>query len=151
MKNIRQSFRGNPFTPATISVVALVFGTAAISIRADVVLDWNQIAADTILAPGARPAASGILDFAVVQATIHDAVQAYQKRFETYAIDISGATGSMDAAVATAAHDVLVNRFTSPAQVMALDNAYSTFLGAHGLTTSDPGVSVGQQVAAAMI
>src|SRR5262249_10170168 len=87
----------------------------------------------------------------VVQAAIHDAVQAYQKRFEGYAIDISGATGSMDAAVATAAHDGLVNRFTSPPQVMALDTAYSTFLGNHGLTTSDPGVSVGQQVAAAMI
>src|SRR5688572_31636000 len=83
----------------------------AIRVHADPVLDWNAISANTILAPGARAGASGILDFAVVQAAAHDAVQAYDKRFESYAVGIENAAGSVAAAVAKATHDVLVNRF----------------------------------------
>ena len=47
----------------------------------------------------------------MVHAAIHDAVQAYDGRFEPYAVAITGASGSPVAAIAKAAHDVLVNRF----------------------------------------
>jgi hypothetical protein len=120
----------------------------AITARADAVLDWNAIAAQTIFA-GGRPGPSPIIDFAVVQATVHDAVQAYNKGFEPYATEISGASGSPAAAVAKATRDILVNRF--PAQAGSVDTAYTNYLATHGLAADDPGVSVGAAAAAGMI
>src|SRR5437899_1177787 len=120
----------------------------ATTARADAVLDWNAIAAQTIFAAG-RPGPSAVLDLAVVQAAVHDAVQAYDKEFEPYAIEISGASGSPDAAVAKATRDILVNRF--PAQAGSVNTAYTNYLAANGLATDDPGVSVGAAAAAGMI
>jgi len=131
-----------------INLAALL--AAAISARADAVLDWNAIAAQTIFA-GGRPGPSVVLDLAVVQATVHDAIQAYDKTFEPYATEISGATGSPDAAVAKATRDILVNRFSAPAQVAAVDTAYTNYLAANGLAADDPGVGVGAAAAAGMI
>ena len=79
-------------------------------IRADAVLDWNAIALQTI-SGGGRPGPTVLLDLAVVHVAIHDAVQAYDKNYEPYATDISGASGSPAAAVAKASRVVLVNRF----------------------------------------
>ncbi|HKX62332.1 MAG TPA: vanadium-dependent haloperoxidase [Verrucomicrobiae bacterium] len=120
----------------------------AIAARADAVLDWNAIASQTILA-GGRPGPSFILDFAVVQGAVHDAVQAYDQRFEPYATDIPGASGSPVAAVAKTTRDVLVNRF--PAQAASVHATYLAYLAAKGLDETDPGVLVGQQAAAGMI
>jgi hypothetical protein len=131
-----------------ITLAALLAG--AISARADAVLDWNLIAAQTIFAAG-RPGPSVVLDLAVVQATVHDAVQAYDKGFEPYATEISGASGSPAAAVAKATRDILVNRFPAPAQVASVDTAYTNYLAANGLAADDPGVSVGAAAAAGMI
>jgi hypothetical protein len=120
----------------------------AIQTRADAVLDWNAIATQTILA-GGRPGPSLVLDFAVVQATVHDTVQAYDKQYEPYAIEINGASGSPAAAIARATRDVLVNRF--PAQAASVDSAYFSYLADNGLLDDDPGVSVGAAVASGMI
>jgi hypothetical protein len=68
---------------------------------------------------------SFILDFAVVQAAVHDAVQAYDQRFEPYATEIQDASGSPVAAVAKATRDVLVNRF--PAQDAAVHAFYVAY------------------------
>jgi hypothetical protein len=57
---------------------------------------------------------------------MHDAAQAYDQRFESYAGVIPGASGSSIVAVAKAAHDVLANRF--PMQAGALGTIYSTYL-----------------------
>src|SRR5687768_8763966 len=97
----------------------------ATTARADAVLDWNTIASQTILA-GPHPGATIILDFAIVQAAVHDAVQAYDKRYEPYATDIQGAAGSPVAAVAKAARDVLANRF--PAQAATVHATYLAYL-----------------------
>src|SRR5689334_14703835 len=120
----------------------------ATTARADAVLDWNAIAAQTIFA-AARPGPSSVIDLAVVQAAVHDAVQAYDKEFEPYATEISGASGSPAAAIAKATRDVLVNRF--PAQAGSLQTAYTNYLVANGLATDDPGVSVGAAAAVGMI
>ena len=54
------------------------------------------------------------------------------------------------AAIAKAAHDVLVARF--PAKTASLDATYDAYLANHGgLAQDDPGVSVGQLAAAAII
>jgi hypothetical protein len=57
----------------------------------------------------ARFGLSSILDLAMVHLAMHDAIQAYDHRFEPYAGTISNATGSPVAAAAAAAHDVLVS------------------------------------------
>jgi len=133
-----------------LSLVFCGYVSWAVPVRADAVLDWNAITAQAILNAGAaRPSASPFLDLAMVQIAIHDAVQAYQKRFEPYSLSITGASGSPVAAVAKAAHDVLVNRFV--AQSVALDAAYHGYLIDRGLSEADPGVFVGQQAAAAII
>jgi len=80
---------------------------------------------------------------------MHDAIQAIQQRFETYSPGITPATGSVIAAGAKAARDVLVNRF--PAQQATLDAAYSAYLAAHQIAANDPGLAAGAQAAAAII
>ena len=86
----------------------LIWATPA---AADPITELNVIAAETIFAGGRPAGASPLLDFAMVHAAIHDAVQAYEKRFQPYAIHIRHASGSRVAAAAAAARDVLVNRF----------------------------------------
>ena len=115
--------------------------------RADAVLDWNAIAADTIsTASPPRPGPVGFLDMAVVQAAVYDAVQAIDGKFKPYHVQIPGASGSPDAAAAKAAHDVLVKIF--PVQSTFLDAAYRDYLAKKGLAESDPGVAAGQTAAA---
>jgi hypothetical protein len=134
--------------PKLTHITLAVLLAGAISARADAVLDWNAIAAQVHFAAG-RPGPSVAIDFAVVQATVHDAIQAYDKTFEPYATEILDASGSPDAAVAKATHDILVNRF--PTQAAFVDTAYANYLAAHGLAADDPGVSVGAAAAAGMI
>src|SRR5690349_13666324 len=113
-----------------VLLLILVFAVHA-SAKADAVSDWNAIAVQATL-NGARPGQTGMLDVTMVQLAIYDAVQAIEKRYEPYYVEIHGATGSPIAATAKAAHDVLVSRF--PAQVAALDTAYLQYLSSHGLT-----------------
>jgi hypothetical protein len=116
---------------------------------ADPITKLNVIAADTIFAGGRPAGGAPLLDFATVHAAIHDAVQAYEKRFQPYAVDIPGASGSPVAAAAAAARDVLVNRF--PAQTAAIHSKYLLFLTNHGLTPADEGTRVGEAAASAII
>ena len=113
--------------------------------------DWNAIATQTTgtaIAAG-RPGPATLLDLAIVHVAIHDAVQAFEKRFEPYHVKISGASGSPIAAIATAAHDVLLNLF--PAQAASLNTQYADYLASQGLSSNDPGVVVGQQAAAGIL
>jgi hypothetical protein len=88
---------------------------------ADAVTDWNAITVQASVAAG-LPGGSGTLPVALVQAAVHDAVQSIDRRYEPYHVRIPGASGSPEAAVAAAAHDVLVGVF--PTQQGALDQAY---------------------------
>lgn len=134
-------------TSAVVLAVAfmLVFVSSA---KADAVSDWNAIAVQAVVT-AARPGPSGILDIAMVQAAVYDAVQAIEKEYEPYYADIPGATGSPIAATAKASHDVLVSRF--PAQTAALDIAYQNYLLANGIPDTDPGIAVGAAAAASII
>jgi hypothetical protein len=118
-------------------------------VRADAVTDWNAIAVSTAAVPPGRPGPSAVLDFATVQGAVYDAVQAIEGDYQPYCTSIPGATGSPDAAIAKAAHDVLVNRF--PAQTAALDLTYQNYLTAHGISPLDAGIPVGATAAACMI
>jgi hypothetical protein len=120
------------------------------TVHADAVTDWHAIAVQalaTMVPP--RSILVTFLDIAIVQAAVHDAVQALDRRFKPYQASIPGATGSTAAASATAAHDVLVAIF--PDQTAALDTTYHEYFAAHKLSTDDPGVNVGQTAAAAVL
>src|SRR5687768_1670333 len=131
----------------SIVMFAILLTTPAI-VRADTVADWNLIAVQATVT-ASRPGAAGALDIAMVQVAVYDAVQAIEKRFEPYYVEIPGATGSPVAAAAKAAHDVLVNRF--PAQAQSLDTTYHQYLLSQGLAETDPGVAVGAMAAAGII
>ena len=130
-----------------IAVLVILLAAPA-SVSADAVTDWNAIAVQAIVT-GARPGQTGMLDVAMVHAAVYDAVQAIEKRYEPYYVEIPGASGSPEAAAAKAAHDVLVNRF--PAQTSFLDLTYQQYLLSHGLSESDPGTAVGAKAAAGII
>jgi hypothetical protein len=120
------------------------------TVHADAVTDWNAIAVQALAtAAPPRPGPVAFLDLAIVQAAVHDAVQAIDGRFEPYHVEISGTSGSPEAAAARAAHDVLVNIL--PGQAATLDTTYHNYLAAHGLAENDPGVAVGQVVAAGIL
>jgi len=120
------------------------------TVHADAVTDWHAIAVQALATmPPARAIPLPYLDLAIVQAAVHDAVQAIERRFQPYQASIPGATGSPAAAAATAAHDVLVAIF--PDQTAALDTTYQEYLAAHQLAKEDPGVRAGQAAAAAVL
>jgi hypothetical protein len=123
---------------ALLAVCGLLAGPAS----ADAVTDWNEIAAATV-ATG-RPGPIGQVDLALVQTAVHDAVQSFENRFERYYVDVAGAQGSKSAAVAAAAHGVLVRFY--PTQASTLDATYQTWLANNGLT-GNAGIAVGEAVA----
>ena len=134
--------------PALCAAVVLAWTVPA---GADSVSDWNAIASQTVAtAMPPRAAPVFFLDLATVHAAIHDAVQAYEGKYEPYALEISGATGAIDAAVAKAALDVLSNRF--PPQAAALLITYTSYLNGKGINpVTDPGVAIGAAAASAVI
>ena len=131
--------------------------------RADVVTDWNDYATQAVanalagarcrpdapLPPGPRPLPATTIDLAMTHLAVHDGVQAIERRYETYADPIWGASGSKIAAVAKAAHDVLVARL--PLQTVCLDDRYHQYLADRGIPEDDHGVDAGREAAARII
>src|SRR5688500_19817880 len=81
------------------------------SAEADVLNDWNVIAQSQTIS--LRPTAHGqTRGIAMVQGAVYDAVNALDPDYQPYVLDLaslhSQPFGSRDAAIATAAHDVLV-------------------------------------------
>ena len=130
-------------------IAALTIGTAvatAAPAYADAVTVWNDMIWKAVNI--GRPGAAGFVDAALVHAAIHDAVQSYEGRFTPYHVTIPNPAGSPVAALAAAAHEVLVGIY--PAQKASLDNDYNAFLTTNGLV-NDPGLAVGHQVAVAIL
>lgn len=125
------------------------------TVRGDAVTDWNAIAVQASLTtagppgPSARVGPTSVVDIALVSVAMYDAVQAIEKRYEPYYIEVPGASGSPAAAAARAAHDMLVNLY--PAQAAALGVAYQNYLAANGILITDPGLDVGARTAAGII
>jgi hypothetical protein len=120
---------------------------------ADVLLQWNVIAqgVTTPLRPTAHGQARGS---AMVAGAVYDAVNAIDRSHQPYLLDPRSVKikrwASQDAAIATAAHDVLVAM--APAQQPALDTAYEATLAAiPDGRSEDEGVRAGAAAAAAMV
>jgi PAP2 superfamily len=120
--------------------------------KADVVVDWNQVTLATQASVSGAirtPPASRAL--AMVHAAIYDSVNAIDRRYSVYAVDAQPAPGaSAEAAVAAAAHAVLVSLY--PSRQANLDAAYASSLSLipNGLSKTD-GISLGESVAAAIL
>ena len=121
---------------------------------ADAVLQWNAIAQREIVPapPGvAQPQPSSLSSMAFVQAAVYNAVVAIHHRYEPYGKGVvARGRASTDAAVATAAHDVLVHYF--PAAATRLDADLAGTLGAiPDGKAEDLGVEVGHRAATQLL
>lgn len=131
----------------------------------DAVLDWNQYASDALInAPSAATPGMGqgptvaILHLAMVQGAVYDAVNMIDGGYEPYLDDLPSApaSASQPAAVATAAHHVLVGMVIQPAFTPAivdrLNGLYASSLAAiPGGAAKDAGIAAGAAAAAKML
>lgn len=135
-----------------IAVLAVTIASPAAPARAapagpQSVIAWNAIMIRTVITNGQQsPPASSVYG-AYAQAAVYNAVVAIEGGYEPYKSDLArNPTASVDAAVATAAHDVLVHFF--PAQQAALDSDYATSLAAISNGASkDAGIALGAAAA----
>ena len=113
------------------------------SASADIVTDWNLITVRATKTAGYNSNLGSRID-AIESIAVYDAVNSI-RQFGTpyhYFVHPAGAA-SVQAAVAQAAHDVLINYF--PAQKASLDSALTASLQA----ITEEGISAGQSVGSA--
>lgn len=133
-----------------VPFVVVCLAAAVPDARAGVVADWNVVTLSCVQGPPSPPnrgGPPGLLDIAVVQAAVHDAVQAVEGRFESYHYrnpDRLG-LGTREAAAAAAAYGVLAGLYgaADPCLAGVQDPALSY--------PGDQGVVTGQQAAAALL
>jgi PAP2 superfamily len=141
------------------AVSVVVISVLAIpALAQNAVVDWNNNAVSTIVktvnSGGITPTAgmTGIY-LAYVNLAIFDTLNAIHPGFQAYGgIQPYAAPDSSEAAaVATAAHDVLVNYF--PGASASLDATYASYLGSlsDSAEAKNDGIAVGRAVAAALI
>jgi hypothetical protein len=114
--------------------------------RADAVSEWSLIAQNSIVAVGRKFPGEAAVYMGIVHAAIYDAAVGVAGGYQPYRVTPAVPPGaSLDAAVATAAHHVLVELF--PGQQGDLDAAYQASLA--GIPEGQPktdGVAAGEQV-----
>ena len=113
----------------------------------------NAVADNSIAVVGGKSPQQGSVEIAIVQIAVYDAVNAIcGYPFTAYAVRPDVQVPALpEAAVAAAAHDVLVALY--PAQAATLDQQYADYLGAipgHHEGKLN-GISVGQQTAAGIL
>jgi hypothetical protein len=144
-----------PFQSARwILGVAVLFATArpsparAQTAVVDTIVEWNRLLQVTV-AGTPTPTVFFTRPYAMTSIAMFDALNAIERMYQPYLADVeAGANASRQAAIAQAAHDVLVALY--PSQRAALDAALATSLaGATG--GIDAGVQVGAAVARAVI
>ena len=150
----------NRFIAMLVAIVALVTPTlaqhpigaqAATPASPGSVIAWNGIARRAAIQVAGQTTAHAIASIAFAQAAVYDAVVAIEGGYQPYQVHLAQLPdASLDAAVATAAHHVLIHYF--PSQQAALDADYATALAAvPDGATKTAGITVGQATAAGMI
>jgi hypothetical protein len=133
--------------------------TSVVSAFADPVTHWNAFTVSTIGGPTARPGPPGLLDIALVQAAVHDAVQVIEGNYQPYhyADASRRGMGSTAAAVAAATRGVLVRIYSSltpqhEAIRASVNAAYASYLSdpANSIAADDPGLEIGDDAAEAL-
>jgi hypothetical protein len=148
----------NRFVVMVVALAALVTPTLAsqpISAQATTpassVITWNGIARRTAIQVAGQTPAHAMSSIAFVQAAVYDAAVAIEGGYQPYQVRLAQLPdASLDAAISTAAHDVLVYYF--PAQQAALDADYASALAAvPDSAAKTAGITVGQATAAGII
>jgi hypothetical protein len=114
------------------------------------VASWDALAMQALTAAAASPT-DGFVIFANIDIAVYDSVVSIEGRYEPFAVDVDVPDASPEAAVAAAAHRVLVHYLPSQAATI-LDPAYSASLATipdGALKTN--GVAVGESVAQLLI
>ena len=143
-----------PAKTALLATLAALAALAAPSLaRADAVSDWNVIASGAIVASAGQPPPVSALSFAMVQGAVYDAVNAIDRGHQPYlAAPPAKRRDSKDAAVATAAFEVLAGLFPSQlATLQPIYNAYIAPLPDKPVGSKAAGITVGEAAAAAML
>jgi hypothetical protein len=136
-------------------------------VRAGAVTDWNANAAKAAIAACLAPSPQDTFHesrmYAMMHIAIHDALNAITRRFRPYVLDVRVPSGaSLDAAVATAAHDVLVPllgqlpaiipQACTDAGVASVEADYAAALGAiQAGPAKTRGTMIGHEAAAAIL
>src|SRR5215831_5826952 len=145
--------------PVVIAVMATLSGLAFAQSTPNAVVQWNETTMNVIDANG-QNAVQSTRTLAMVHGAVHDAVNAINRRYDAYYFEGPGDGGaSPDAAVAAAAHTVLVGvigSFGTPAQKGAALNLVEQAYGASVARVSDgsarnKGVAVGRSAGAAIL
>jgi hypothetical protein len=146
-----------PANPATSGTLASRAPDAQVSDPARAVADWSLIAQNAIVVVGRRFPGEAAVYMGIVHATIYDAVVAIEGGYRPYAVTPTvPPNASVEAAVATAAHRVLVGRFPdqqtgSPGRP-GLDDVYFAYLiGIPDSEAKTNGIMVGEEVGLRML
>jgi len=144
---------------ATAGAVACLLSFALAQPAANEVLQWNETTMKAIDANGQSNVVA-TRTLAMVQGAVHDALNGINRRYDAYYWEgPADAAASPDAAVAAAAHTVLVgvvSSFGSPAQKIAalalVEQAYTTSISrVTDASARNKGVAVGRAAGAAML
>lgn len=140
----------NPSTPAAALAVAFAIGLAANAVRADVVSEWNG-RADAIGAEKQLANLSNARGQAMVHLAMFEAVNAVERRYQPYRLDLSAPRGaSKEAAAASAAYEVLL--VLHPEQKTGLEALRASSLAAVAEGDAKAkGVELGRQAAAGIV
>ena len=137
--------------PDSSSAVQQFKDQTEVSASPDAVLAWNAIAVRTAVQVAGQNQPQSSMYLARVQAAVYNAVVAIEGGYKAYKSRLAPQPGaSVEAAVAVAAHDVLVHDF--PAQQGALDaDLAATLVAISDGIAKTAGIEVGQQAAAELI
>ncbi len=105
---------------ATSALLVSLLLTSSPAAADDAVMEWNQIALAATVTAGQGPVPQ-IRTMAIVQVSVHDAVNAITCDYRTYLSIVCGPWGLPEAAAIAAAHRALVGLF--PPQAEALNAA----------------------------
>jgi hypothetical protein len=132
-----------------LMAVALIGG--ATSAVANAVVDWNEITVQAVST--GRPGPIGAVDIALVQVAVHDAVQAIDQQFEPYHARLArGAASGPKGAVPLPLprRRTTCSSACTPRRPQPSTQQYFNYLADKGLN-GDPGLLIGQQVAARIL
>src|SRR5690349_10042925 len=140
------------FRSTVTTLIATAFATAllATSAHADLVTDWNA-KGEAITIEKQVPPAIATRTMALLQVAMFEAINAVDRRYTPYKLDLAAEKNtSKEAAAAAAAHGVLMALY--PDQRANLDTALAVSLGAIAEGgPKDRGVALGRKAAAEIV
>ena len=148
---VRRIGRAQSLSVATVAALALAAPAPAAAQSLDTVLSWNRAMLSALAVPGANPSTVFVTrPLAMVSVAMFDAANAFDGSYHPYASTVAPVSGaSRDAAVAQAAHDVLVALL--PSQRAAFDALLAASMADLAEQAARDGAAVGAAVAKATL